>query len=166
MEITHYKLDDGRFWDVANAVFVEAAPEGAVVCPCPDEQGNNSLEGLIGCLKFYGFPMGELMPPEDIQAMLTNAIQERLDAFAQTRGYDNIMSACTYATSAMPQFRAEGERAVALRDNTWAVCYAILEAVLAGKRAVPTLEELFAELPALEWEDTDVAALLQGKYSQ
>lgn len=60
MEITHYKLDDGRFWDIQNAQFVTSTHEGAVICPCPDGQGNNSLEGLIGCLKFYHFPLGEL----------------------------------------------------------------------------------------------------------
>lgn len=87
-----------------------------------------------------------------IQAELTDAVQRRLDEFAQTRGYDGIMSAATYATSAIERFRREGERAVTLRDNTWAACYAILADVLAGERPVPTLEELVAELPALTWE--------------
>lgn len=87
-----------------------------------------------------------------MQAEFTNAVQRRLDEFAQERGYDGIMSACTYATSTVERFRHEGERAVMLRDNTWAACYAILAEVLAGERPVPTLEELVAELPALTWE--------------
>ena len=87
-----------------------------------------------------------------MQAEFTSAVQRRLDAFAQERGYDGIMSACTYATSTVERFRQEGERAVILRDNTWAACYAILADVLAGERPVPTLEELVAELPVLTWE--------------
>ena len=87
-----------------------------------------------------------------MQAAFTAAIQARLDAFAQAKGYDSIMSACTYATSSVPQFRAEGERAVLLRDATWAKSYAILGDVLAGARPMPTLEEVVAELPALTWE--------------
>ena len=95
--------------------------------------------------------------PEEQQAAMqqafTEAIQQRLDAFAQTRGYDNIMSACTYTSSIMERFRLEGVRAARLRDETWIQAYAILDAVLAGEREVPTLEELFAELPALTWEE-------------
>ena len=88
-----------------------------------------------------------------LQAKFTNAIQQRLDAFARTRGYDNIMSACTYVNSVMERFRLEGERAARLRDETWITAYAILDAVLAGEREVPTLEELFSELPELTWEE-------------
>ena len=58
--IDHYKLDDGRIWSVSEAKFVTTVPDNAKVGPCPDEQGNNSLEGLIGCLEFYGYAMGEL----------------------------------------------------------------------------------------------------------
>lgn len=87
-----------------------------------------------------------------MQAEFTDAVQRRLDEFAQTRGYDGIMSACTYATSTVERFRREGERAVMLRDATWAACYAILADVLAGERPVPTLEEVLAELPPLTWE--------------
>lgn len=57
---THYVLDDERIWSIADACFVPSAPEDAVLGPCPDEQGVSSLEGLIGCLDFYGYPKGEL----------------------------------------------------------------------------------------------------------
>lgn len=88
----------------------------------------------------------------EMQVAFTNAVQERLDAFARTRGYDNIMSACSYFGSANPRFKAEADRAITLRDTTWAKCYEILAEVQSGKREVPTLEALFAELPVLTWE--------------
>ena len=50
----------------------------------------------------------EYNSPEAAQARFTAAIQSHLDAWAQTRNYDGIMSACTYATSTVEKFRAEG----------------------------------------------------------
>ncbi|MBE0532760.1 MAG: hypothetical protein IH626_18200 [Rhodospirillales bacterium] len=95
--------------------------------------------------------------PEQLRARFTAAIQERLDAFARTRLYDGIQSACTYAASDNPAFAAEGRRCLALRDETWAAAYALLDAVLAGARPAPTLDEMWAELPALTWPE-DAAA--------
>lgn len=57
---THYLLDDGRIWSIEQAQFVEELPDGAPACRCKDSEGNSSLEGLIGCLHFYGYPLGEL----------------------------------------------------------------------------------------------------------
>ena len=64
-KITHYALSDGRIWSIADARFVSSVPEDAVLGPCPDEQGESSLEGLIGCLHFYGYPLGELKTDEE-----------------------------------------------------------------------------------------------------
>jgi hypothetical protein len=89
--------------------------------------------------------------PEEIQARLTMAIQRRLDEFAQTRNYDGILSACTYATSAIQKFRDEGQYAVEARDATWARAYEILAEVTAGEREIPGAQELFSLLPHLEW---------------
>lgn len=89
--------------------------------------------------------------PEQIIAGFTAAVQQRLDDFAMTRGYDGILSAATYATSTVPTFATEGQYAVQVRDATWAKCYEILAEVEAGTRPVPTLEELTAELPVMTW---------------
>lgn len=89
--------------------------------------------------------------PEQIVAQYTAAVQQRLDDFAKTRGYDGILSAATYATSTVLKFAAEGQYAVQIRDATWAKCYEILAAVQAGERQIPTEAELLAELPTLAW---------------
>lgn len=91
--------------------------------------------------------------PDEQLAMFTYAIQAHLDNFARTRNYDGILSAATYATSTVPKFRAEGQCAVEARDTTWAKGYEIMGAVMAGQRAMPTLEDVVAELPALEWPE-------------
>ena len=89
--------------------------------------------------------------PEQIVAQYTGGVQQHLDTFAQTRNYDGILSAATYATSTVPKFAAEGQYAVEARDSTWAKCYEILAAVEAGSRPMLTLDELLTELPVLTW---------------
>lgn len=89
--------------------------------------------------------------PEQIITAYTAAVQAHLDAFAQTRNYDGILSAATYATSTVPKFKAEGQYAVEARDATWAKCYEVLAEVEVGTRPTPTLDELLAEMPVLTW---------------
>jgi len=80
-----------------------------------------------------------------------NKTQNRLDTFARTKGYDGILSACTYATSPTQNFATEGQYCVYQRDATWATLYQIMADVLAGQRSIPTWEQLEAELPSLSW---------------
>ena len=87
-----------------------------------------------------------------LQAEIVKATQNCLDTFAQTRNYDGILSACTYATSSVPAFAAEGQYCVASRDGTWAALYVILGEVQAGTRAVPTgFADIEGDLPVLGW---------------
>lgn len=88
---------------------------------------------------------------DEMIASVQQAVQQRLDDFARTRAYDGILSAATYAASAVPKFAAEGQYAVQARDATWAACYQIMADVQAGMRAMPSVEDVLAELPALEW---------------
>lgn len=78
--------------------------------------------------------------------------QARLDVFAMTRNYDNILSACTYATSPTAKFATEGQYCVEQRDATWAKLLEILADVEAGTRPVPTgYAEIEPQLPPLVW---------------
>jgi hypothetical protein len=87
-----------------------------------------------------------------VQQKFVAAIQQRLDDFARTRNYDGILSACTYATSTVPKFAAEGQYAVQARDATWAKAYEILGQVQSGTRPMPSSpEDIFPELPQLVW---------------
>ena len=89
-----------------------------------------------------------------IQNDIVSNTQKRLDDFARTRNYDNILSACTYATSAVPKFAAEGQYCVNARDNTWATLYTILAEVQAGTRPMPSgYEDIEPLLPVLEWPE-------------
>ncbi len=87
----------------------------------------------------------------EIQAQLTAAVQAYMDSTAQTRGYDNIHTACSYSNSTDHIFAAEGQACLQWRDKVWRKCYTLLDEVKAGTRGIPTVEELVAELPVLEW---------------
>lgn len=82
---------------------------------------------------------------------LTSAVQSHLDSTVKVRGYDGIMSLCTYATSTNPAFAAEGQAGVAWRDAVWAKCYEVMQAVLSAQRQAPSTEQLIAELPTFTW---------------
>lgn len=92
-----------------------------------------------------------------LQKQMTDAVQQALDDFAKTRGYDGIMSACSYSNSTDASFKAEADYCIQLRDTTWRMGYAILAEVKAGNRPVPTVEELIAELPvgSAKWPDEE-----------
>lgn len=88
---------------------------------------------------------------EQIINSLTSAVQIHLDAKARERGYDGILSACTYAGSTVPKFAAEGAVCLAWRDSVWDTCYRVMGEVQAGTRPIPSSTELLAALPVMVW---------------
>lgn len=79
-------------------------------------------------------------------------VQDRLDNWAKTRGYDGIMSVVTYAYSSNPVRSAEGTKAIANRDDTWDAMYAYMDKVTTKQLPVPmTVAEISAQLPELTW---------------
>jgi len=88
----------------------------------------------------------------DVYDIVRQQTQILLDEFAQTRGYDNIVSACSYATSTNLAFAAEAQRCVELRDITWATLNQYYADVNAGIEPLPsTIDEILSNLPALTW---------------
>jgi len=86
------------------------------------------------------------------KAAITGQVQQRLDEFATTRGYDDIVSACSYATSQHPKYGPEGRYCVQAREDTWDVLFQIEADVLAGLRPIPlSYDEIEPELPVLAW---------------
>jgi len=78
--------------------------------------------------------------------------QRRLDAFAQTRGYENINSATTYISSSVDKYKNEGTYAATARDSTWSALYQIIEDATDGKREkIVDFSEIVSELPTLAW---------------
>jgi hypothetical protein len=122
---------------------VEIAPElhahllaeqaqGRVIVPCAD-----------------GTPIAVDRPnptPEQLAAMLCAAVQRHLDATARQMGYDNIVTAISYADeNAVPRFQAEGQALRLWRSQVWAEAIEHL-----SDQPLPTPERLIAALPALQ----------------
>ena len=84
-------------------------------------------------------------------SFITFKIQEHLDNTVKTRNYDGILSLCSYALSTDPVFSAEGRAGLEWRDAVWRQCYVILNDVNTGVRPIPTVDEIIAELPMINW---------------
>lgn len=84
-----------------------------------------------------------------IQAQLTSAVQQVLDAKAQELNYDNCLSVCSYVDTGVSKFDAEGVAFRKWRSAVWAKGYEILAQIQADERGIPTEAELIAELPEL-----------------
>ena len=107
--------------------------------------------------------------PEEYQEALklfeeevTINTQKRLDDFAATKGYDGILSVCTYAGNELDAENTieldiirEGNYAVRARCRTWSVLISYLNDV---KKAIKPLVNTWAEieqmLPELKWPDS------------
>jgi hypothetical protein len=89
----------------------------------------------------------------EVKEKIIKSVQNRLDVFAQSKGYDSILAATTYATSIVAEFKAEGQYAVEARDITWKKLFEIFADVDSGKRAMPNnYSEIESELPVLNWK--------------
>lgn len=75
-------------------------------------------------------------------------VQKYLDTTAQAKGYDNIVSACSYASGSVTNpYQVEGLSFLDWRAAVWAHCYTVMTSVQAGTATMPTEAELIAGLP-------------------
>lgn len=87
--------------------------------------------------------------PAQLKAEAEATIQLRLDTFARRRGYDSLLSACSYLTSSVPKFAAEAKVCLDARDATWIAANELLASV--DPTNLPTIDQVVAAMPALVW---------------
>lgn len=149
-----YSKTTGGFYD--SAIHGDNIPADAVEITKEEHQAliNGQSTGKRIVADADGRPM-LVDPPaltfDEIKRSLTGAVQAHLDATAQARGYDGILSLASYAASTNATFAAEALAGVQWRDAVWAYCWQVLADVEASQREIPTAEVLVAELPVMVW---------------
>ena len=143
-----------RYYDINGWLTETVLPDRATDVEPPSEplpEGHRwNFTGYVWVAQRYA--AAPALQGDELIESVKAEVQARLDAFAQERGYDNILSAVSYVGDPVAKFAAKGARARELRGACWATCYNILTAVQGGDRAMPTVNEVLAELPALTWE--------------
>ena len=99
------------------------------------------------------------------------AIQEAMDAIAQSRGYNSVASACLYASptpivapegattsqleiaSCQEKFRIEGNALMSWVSLVWATSYVYMNGVVQGDNPMPTPTQAVALMPVFTWPD-------------
>jgi len=90
---------------------------------------------------------------EEMRTRFTAAIDQYMNDFAKTREYDSMASAASYCDDEDPQFQMEGKYCKDMRSKIYRLSANIRDAVKAGKRPMPTPDEVVAELPVLVWPE-------------
>lgn len=95
--------------------------------------------------------MAPVPPEKEVINVYENAVQAHLDATAQSRDYDNTYTCLSYLSSTDETWNREANIFNAWRDAVWRKCHEVLNAVMAGEIAPPTVDELIAQLPTINW---------------
>jgi hypothetical protein len=124
--------------------------------------GQTKVNGIwtVTWIMVYKTPVELAAVNQQFKTYISIQVQKRLDRFAQTRGYDNIASAASYANgilSATPtaielRIHSEGTYASTIRLTTWIALEVYDAQVIAGTLPAPTsIADIIPYLPALAW---------------
>jgi len=85
----------------------------------------------------------------DFNLLLTRA----MDATAKSRGYDGIVSLCSYVNSGNPTYAAEAGAGIAYRDAACAYLVDTISRISAGTLPAPSKAEFTAGIPGIVWPE-------------
>lgn len=86
-----------------------------------------------------------------LKGAYTTAMENFMDAQANTKGYTSRYTASLRVNSTVAKFKAEGQAYMDWMDTCYNLGYIVLAEVVNGIRPMPTIEEFLAELPKLDW---------------
>ena len=126
-------------------------PEAAAWC----NKNNCHIEKVNGVRTIVANPPPPEPTPEEIVKGYEDAVQAYLDQTAQSRDYDNTYTCLSYLSSTDEIWNREAHAFNAWRDQVWRKCHEILNEVITGTITPPTVAELIALLPVINWNDPD-----------
>ena len=127
-------------------------PQAAAWC----NSNNAHIERIDGVQTIVANPPPPEPTPEEILKGYEDAVQKHLDKTAQSRDYDNTYTCLSYLSSTDETWYRESHAFNAWRDQVWRKCHEIMNAALEGVIQPPTVEEIIAQLPVIDWNDPDV----------
>lgn len=140
--------------------------EGNQVVQVTFEVIEMSLDGLFTLLPKYQEGKNSLTPMKYVYSALqpdldlVNAIESKtrdrvqglMDQFAQTRGYDSIASAISYAGDSNEKYNKEGTYCKSLRSQTWSALEDYFNQVTLSQVPMPyKWDSILKQLPTMEW---------------
>jgi len=96
------------------------------------------------------FSIADIPPPvfNLIINLIKEKVQDKLDVYAKSFGYDNIHTMCGYIGSKIDTYKNEAIAAIDIRDTVWSTLYSYLSSVLNGSEPIPlSWEEIDSKLP-------------------
>ena len=88
---------------------------------------------------------------KEMKASVSSAVTSLVESKAVDRGYQSGISLCTYVNSTNAAWQLEATTFIAWRDSVWIYCEQELTKYENNLRAIVSVEEFLAELPALVW---------------
>lgn len=82
------------------------------------------------------------------------AMQQRIDATAQEKGYNDGFACASYFNSSNAQWAAESQAFVPWRDSAFAYGYDYLAKVQSGEITTPSIEDFLSGVPVIVWPQT------------
>lgn len=89
------------------------------------------------------------LTPDQVRAQYEASAQDLLDSTARAWGYDSVISAASYASSGVAQYKADAQALITWRDSLWQKAFSVESDVKAGTIPMPaTAADFLAMLPA------------------
>lgn len=132
-----------RGYGVITAADIPEVPQGKVL----HEGRLNLVNGLP--VRNWELRDAPINPPE-VQSYV-DLIQLHLDEQAKLRGYDNILSLCSYANSSDLTFAAEAHAGIVCRDACWRIAHDLFAQVNTGEVNIPPHKQVQEMLPTIHW---------------
>jgi hypothetical protein len=95
----------------------------------------------------------EQVAPPLTQQDYSDAVQAHVDKVAREKNYRDGFALASYASSFVSAWALEAQAFIRWRDAVWLFVYEEFDKVLRGDREQPSVEQLIADLPMIEWPE-------------